>query len=120
MHFCVFCGKDLRRGGDFVQNKDGNLLCKTCVETAEDIFKRKQVADHDPSRKEKGAGKLDLKRIIKDFSPQKIFDSLSEYVIGQEEAKKVLSLAVYNHYKILSLVDSIDVEFEKSNILLFI
>lgn len=115
---CTFCNKDLRRGGDFVQNKDGQLLCKTCVETANDIFKRKTVADRDPERKGSQPGKLNLKGIIKDFSPQKIFDSLSEYIIGQEMAKKVVSLAVYNHYKILSLIDSTDVEFEKSNILL--
>ncbi len=94
------------------------LLCKTCVETAEDIFKRKNASDRDPVKKGATAGKVDLKAILKEYTPQKIYDGLSEYVIGQEAAKKVLSLAVYNHYKILSLIDSTEVEFEKSNILL--
>jgi ATP-dependent Clp protease ATP-binding subunit ClpX len=118
MNFCVFCGKDLRRGGDFVQNKDSALLCKTCVDSAHDIFLRKTVADRDPAKKVQNASKVDLKAIIRDFTPQKIYDHLSEYVIGQEQAKKVISLAVYNHYKVLSLVNQTDIEFEKSNILL--
>lgn len=118
MSYCVFCGKDLRRGGEFVQNRDGMLLCKTCVETAEDIFKRKNASDRDPVKKGATAGKVDLKAILKEYTPQKIYDGLSEYVIGQDAAKKVLSLAVYNHYKILSMIDATDVEFEKSNILL--
>ncbi|HEY9068997.1 MAG TPA: ATP-dependent Clp protease ATP-binding subunit ClpX, partial [Candidatus Ozemobacteraceae bacterium] len=118
MSYCVFCGKDLRRGGEFVQNRDGMLLCKTCVETAEDIFKRKNASDRDPVRKGATAGKVDLKAILNEYTPRKIYDGLSEYVIGQDAAKKVLSLAVYNHYKILSMIDATDVEFEKSNILL--
>jgi len=119
MYLCIFCGKDLRRGGDFVQNRDGALLCKTCVDTAEDIFRRKSAADKDPKRQLTAlGGKLDIKKILKEFSPKRIFDELSEYIIGQDSAKKVVSLAVYNHYKILSLLNSTDVEFEKSNILL--
>lgn len=118
MSFCVFCSKDLRRGGDFVQNRDGQLLCKTCTESAQDIFKRKAAMDKDADKKVGKAGKLDLQGLIKKYSPQKIYDALSEYVIGQDSAKKVVSLAVYNHYKILSLIDTDEVEFEKSNILL--
>ncbi|NLI75450.1 MAG: ATP-dependent Clp protease ATP-binding subunit ClpX [Candidatus Riflebacteria bacterium] len=118
MSFCVFCGKDLRKGGDFVQSRDGLLLCKTCVDTAEDIFRRKNARDKTSLVKEGGKGTIDLKKLVKDYSPKRIFDALSDYVVGQETAKKVISLAVYNHYKILSLIDSTDVEFEKSNILL--
>lgn len=118
MNSCIFCGKDLTRGGDFVQNRDGSLLCKTCVDTAQDIFSRKTAADRDPLKKGAKAGKVDFERIVKEHTPRKIYDHLSEYVIGQDAAKKVLSLAVYNHYKILSIAESSDVEFEKSNILL--
>ncbi len=118
MSFCVFCGKDLRKGGDFVQSRDGLLLCKTCVDTAEDIFRRKNARDKASLVKEGGKGSIDLKKLVKDYSPKRIYDALSDYVVGQETAKKVISLAVYNHYKILSLIDSTDVEFEKSNILL--
>lgn len=119
MNNCIFCGKDLRRGGDFVQNRDGHLLCKTCVDTAGDIFKRKSASDRDPVRPgQEPSTKVNFKTIIKQYTPKRLYDALSEYVIGQEIAKKVISLAVYNHYKVLSLIDSTDVEFEKSNILL--
>ncbi|MBF0503334.1 MAG: ATP-dependent Clp protease ATP-binding subunit ClpX [Candidatus Riflebacteria bacterium] len=118
MNICIFCGKDLRRGGDFVQNRDNHLLCKTCVDTASDIFKRKTASDRDPIKKGAGPVKQDIKTIIKKYTPQRLYSDLSEYVVGQDAAKKVISLAVYNHYKMLSLIDETDVEFEKSNILL--
>ncbi|NCB40761.1 MAG: AAA family ATPase, partial [Erysipelotrichia bacterium] len=118
MSYCVFCGKDLRKGGDFVRNTDGVLLCKSCVSTATDVFVRKNASQQNAVQSGDQPNKVNLKQIVKDYSPRKIFDALSEYVIGQETAKKVISLAVYNHYKILSMIDDSDVEFEKSNILL--
>ena len=118
MSYCVFCGKDLRKGGDFVKNTDGALLCKSCVSTASDIFVRKDTSVKGSLKAGDQPNKVNLKQIVRDYSPKKIFDALSEYVIGQETAKKVISLAVYNHYKILSMIDESDVEFEKSNILL--
>ena len=118
MTYCFFCGKDLRKGGDFVRNTEGMLLCKSCVSTAMDIFKRKDVSERGYAKEEDTPGKVNLHKIVNEFTPKKIYDALSEYVIGQETAKKVISLAVYNHYKILSLINETDVEFEKSNILL--
>lgn len=119
MSYCFFCGKDLRRGGDFVKNQDGTILCKSCVSSASEIFTRKDAAERSGyAQNANTSGKVDIHKIVKDFSPRKIFDSLSEYVIGQTTAKKVISLAVYNHYKILSMINDSDVEFEKSNILL--
>ena len=119
MTYCFFCGKDLRRGGDFVRNTEGMLLCKSCVNTAMDIFRRKDVSEKGYTKEDSDIpGKVNLNKIVKEFTPKKIYDALSEYVIGQETAKKVISLAVYNHYKILSLINETDVEFEKSNILL--
>ncbi len=118
MSTCIFCGKDLRRGGDFVRNTDGVLLCKSCVSTATDIFLRKDASQKNPVQAGDQQNKVNLQQIVRDYSPRKIFDALSEYVIGQETAKKVISLAVYNHYKILSMINDTDVEFEKSNILL--
>ncbi|MBP5468476.1 MAG: AAA family ATPase, partial [Candidatus Riflebacteria bacterium] len=94
------------------------LLCKSCVSTAMDIFKRKDVSERGYVKEEDTPGKVNLHKIVNEFTPKKIYDALSEYVIGQETAKKVISLAVYNHYKILSLINETDVEFEKSNILL--
>lgn len=118
MSYCVFCGKDLRKGGDFVKNTDGALLCKSCVSAAGDIFVRKDASQKGSVQSGEQPNKVDLKKIVRQYSPKKIFDALSEYVIGQETAKKVISLAVYNHYKILSMIDDSDIEFEKSNILL--
>lgn len=114
MSYCFFCGKDLRRGGDFVKNQDGTILCKSCVSSASEIFTRKDAAERSGyAQNANTSGKVDIHKIVKDFSPRKIFDSLSEYVIGQTTAKKVISLAVYNHYKILSMINDSDVEFEK-------
>jgi|GEM_PF-4781455 len=48
MSNCFFCGKDLRRGGDFVRNTDGVMLCKNCVSTATDIFLRKDTSQKGP------------------------------------------------------------------------
>ncbi len=118
MNNCFFCGKDLRRGGDFVRNTDGVLLCKSCVSTATDIFVKKDASQKGSVQAGEQSNKVNLQQIVREYSPRKIFDALSEYVIGQETAKKVISLAVYNHYKILSMIDDSDVEFEKSNILL--
>jgi ATP-dependent Clp protease ATP-binding subunit ClpX len=118
MSYCVFCGKDLRRGGDFVKNTDGVILCKTCVSTASDIFLRKDASLKNAPGAASSPGKVDLHQIVREYSPRKIYNALSDYVIGQETAKKVISLAVYNHYKILSMINDTDVEFEKSNILL--
>ena len=100
MSYCVFCGKDLRKGGDFVRNTEGALLCKSCVSTAGDIFVRKDASVKNSLKSGDQPNKVDLKKIVREYSPRKIFDALSEYVIGQETAKKVISLAVYNHYKI--------------------
>jgi ATP-dependent Clp protease ATP-binding subunit ClpX len=118
MSYCVFCGKDLRKGGDFVRNTEGVVLCKSCVNTAGEIFVRKNASMQNSVAAGDQPNKVNLKQIVREYSPKKIFDALSEYVIGQETAKKVISLAVYNHYKILSMIDESDVEFEKSNILL--
>ena len=119
MTYCFFCGKDLRKGGDFVRNTEGMLLCKSCVSTAMDIFRRKDASEQGYAKANADIpGKVNLHKIVNEFTPKKIYDALSEYVIGQETAKKVISLAVYNHYKILSLINETDVEFEKSNILL--
>jgi len=121
---CVFCGKDVRLGGEFVKNQIGNCLCKTCISSSQEMFKRKEVAETDPNTKTKeelSASQFDDKnfqQLMQDFSPEVIFDALSEYVIGQNDAKEALAVAVYNHYKILSLANFHDIEFEKSNILM--
>lgn len=102
---CSFCGKSEME----VQNlivQEGASICDNCVRACEDILARDRIEE---SRKEE--------RLL---TPQEIKDRLDEYVIGQNEAKTILSVAVHNHYKRVFYADSLgkDVEIEKSNILL--
>ena len=119
---CVFCGKDVRMGGDFVKNQVGNCLCNSCIETSSDMFKRKKVAEGSANQSgkqvETNIDVEDFNTLVDLYSPEDIFNQLSDYVIGQEEAKEALSVAVHNHYKILAMAKNEDLEFEKSNILL--
>ena len=86
--------------------QDGASICDNCVKACGEIIARDRL-----ERPENG-GKL--------LSPQEIKDKLDEYVIGQNEAKKILSVAVHNHYKRVFYASALgqDVELEKSNILL--
>ena len=87
-------------------------ICADCVKLAEDYLK-------DFERESRGsAGKLG--KVENEYKPMDIHAYLNEYVIGQDRAKKLLSVAVYNHYKRLNnnLEDSSDLELEKSNVLI--
>ena len=102
---CSFCGKsDLEVRNLIVQ--DGASICENCVRACEEIISRDQM---EASRQDD--------RLL---APQEIKARLDEYVIGQDEAKKILSVAVHNHYKRVFYADVLgkDVELEKSNILL--
>lgn len=119
---CVFCGKDVRMGGDFVKNQVGNCLCKSCITTAGDMFRKKDTAESDPNQ---SGNKVDaaidvqnFQELVKNYSPEEIYKQLSDYVIGQDDAKEALAVAVYNHYKILAMAQDDKIEFEKSNILI--
>ena len=79
-----------------------------------DITGSRQRIKKKSSKKEKKEPVIDIKKIP---APHKIKEQLDEYVIGQEQAKKVMSVAVYNHYKRIASVDN-DVEIEKSNVLM--
>lgn len=111
---CMFCGRSERDVPFLLQGIDG-FICSDCVELAHNYL---EDALGGPSNKEgKSLGRLDsLKK------PVEIKEFLDEYVIGQDRAKKMLAVAVYNHYKRINhnLVDKPDdgVELEKSNILL--
>ena len=111
---CMFCGRSERDVPFLLQGIDG-FICSDCVELAHNYL---EDALGGASNKEgKSLGRLDsLKK------PVEIKEFLDEYVIGQERAKKMLAVAVYNHYKRINhnLVDKPDdgVELEKSNILL--
>ncbi len=105
---CSFCGRPESEVNFMIRGLYG-AICDDCIVQANRIL-QEQTKEKDR--------KVHLER-FKELKPKKIKEFLDQYVIGQEEAKKVLSVAVYNHYKRLysNLLDS-DVEIEKSNVLL--
>jgi ATP-dependent Clp protease ATP-binding subunit ClpX len=104
--YCSFCGKSQHEVRKLIAGPSV-FICDECVELCNDII-REEMQDQSPA----GTSKLP--------KPREINDILDEYVIGQEGAKKVLSVAVYNHYKRLEASQSSNqgVELAKSNILL--
>jgi len=107
---CSFCGRDRRSVHVLIAGISGHI-CENCVEQASQII----------SEEMKKQGKLDLGS-MKLMKPVEIKKFLDQYVIGQDEAKKYLAVAVYNHYKRLMQPKQSkredDVEIEKSNIIL--
>ncbi|MEC0372354.1 ATP-dependent protease ATP-binding subunit ClpX [Paenibacillus chibensis] len=102
---CSFCGKSQEQVRKLVAGP-GVYICDECIELCTEIVEEELGHDEE----------LDLKDIPK---PKEICDILDQYVIGQEQAKKSLSVAVYNHYKRINTGSKIeDVELQKSNILL--
>ncbi|MRI62617.1 ATP-dependent Clp protease ATP-binding subunit ClpX [Ornithobacterium rhinotracheale] len=106
---CTFCGRTQDEVELLISGIHGNI-CDQCVEQAYNMLEADGVFKHN---KKESQLDFDLK------SPKEIKAALDEYVIGQEEAKKILSVAVYNHYKRLGqTIGEDEVEIEKSNILL--
>ena len=104
---CSFCGKSAKQVRKMIAGLNNTYICDECVELCQEIF------DEEMGGENSGSEVSDI-HLLK---PKEIKDFLDEYVIGQDEAKKVLSVAVYNHYKrITSKVRDIDVQ--KSNILM--
>ncbi|MHC4722057.1 MAG: ATP-dependent Clp protease ATP-binding subunit ClpX, partial [Planctomycetota bacterium] len=106
---CSFCGRSKRQVDAFVEGPGGVFICPECIDLCYDIVRQER-------KRSQGVG-MALKDMPK---PRKIKEFLDQYVIGQEHAKKCLSVAVHNHYKRLAHTDTedSDVEIEKSNILL--
>ncbi len=108
MDKCSFCGRAKKDTNVLIAGLSGHI-CDSCVEQAHSILEEEMGHK---------AGNLDLGK-VKLLKPKEIKAFLDEYVIGQEEAKKYLSVAVYNHYKrLLQKKDEEDIEIEKSNIIL--
>ncbi|MBK7882822.1 MAG: ATP-dependent Clp protease ATP-binding subunit ClpX [Chitinophagaceae bacterium] len=107
---CSFCGRNRDEVKILIAGQDGHI-CENCVEHAQEIIAQELVATTD-SKGTAPAHKLTIKK------PVEIKKFLDEYVIGQDEAKKVLAVAVYNHYKRLNQKIDNDVEIEKSNIVM--
>ncbi len=107
---CSFCGRPKSQTQYLISGLDA-LICENCIDQAYRIINEDQTADAGKNTTFDFAGKL--------YKPAEIKKHLDQYVIGQDEAKKVLSVAVYNHFKRLMHKNKTnDVELEKSNILL--
>lgn len=104
---CSFCGKPSINGKQMIAGPDGVYICEDCVEVC-----KVQVVE--------GRAKSNRGAVVKLLKPAEIKNRLDEYIIGQEKAKRVLSVAVYNHYKRINMSSQIadEVELEKSNVLL--
>ena len=105
---CSFCHKTQDQVRKLIAGPDGVYICDECVDICAEIIEEED---------EESQGLEPLQ--IKLLKPAQIKEFLDDYVIGQEDAKKVLSVAVYNHYKrVMARDDSDDVELQKSNILM--
>lgn len=130
---CTFCGKTPDQVNAMISGPDGIFICDECISLSAEAMMadlnlrglESDALNHvlqvtadvdDNDRSDSGAPVLENLP-----TPRELFEQLSEHVVGQEEAKRALSVAVYNHYKRVSLgeaADSGDVELAKSNIML--
>ena len=107
---CSFCGKTQNQAGRLIAG-NGAYICDECIQLCMSII----ADDVDEPMKEAESPELRFESLPK---PADIKANLDEYIVGQERAKTVLSVAVYNHYKRILYAGSNDVELQKSNILL--
>lgn len=106
---CSFCGKPREKVKTLVAGPNGLHICDECISICQDILKEDKIADS-----------TDEIQLLK---PHEIKNELDKYIIGQDKAKKVLAVAVYNHYKRVNMVskgkkDKDQTEIDKSNVIL--
>jgi ATP-dependent Clp protease ATP-binding subunit ClpX len=106
---CSFCGRGENEIQRLIAGPEGVFICNECVELCRDILEGEAPRAGAPALTLTGRPNL---------SPHEIYARLDEYVVGQEQAKRVLSVAVYNHYKRIANRGAHAVELDKSNILL--
>ena len=109
--FCAFCGKTEKQVWALIESPTGIFICDSCVLKCNGII----VEDLENAINTAGGERLSLSNLPK---PREIKQRLDDYIIGQDRAKKALSVAVYNHYKRILQKSDNDVEIQKSNILL--
>ena len=105
---CSFCGKTESQVLKLLKGPNGVYICDACVELCSEIIEEELSEDEN----------LFVEDEINLLKPEEIKHFLDDYVIGQENAKKALSVAVYNHYKRILAEPDLDVELQKSNVLL--
>lgn len=105
---CSFCNKTQDMVRKMISGQDGAYICDECISLCTEILEEEMEDEENE----------EVKSSINLLKPIQIKEFLDEYVIGQEEAKKVLSVAVYNHYKRVTADKDLDVELQKSNIIM--
>ena len=107
---CSFCNKTQSQVRKLIAGPNGAYICDECIDVCAEIIE--EEFEYDDRRHWNPFADINL------LKPEEIKDFLDEYVIGQDEAKKVLSVAVYNHYKRIMAQKDLGVELNKSNILM--
>ncbi len=110
MHYrCSFCNKGQEEVRRLIAGPNSVYICDECVQLCREIIEEEEPSTSAP---EPGPARIP--------TPRELYDQLNQYVIGQDQAKKILSVAVYNHYKRINagLQAESDVELQKSNILM--
>ena len=109
---CSFCGKSQQQVRKLIAGPNGAFICDECIDICSEIIEE-ELMDFDATEDD-GVSSADINLT----SPMEMKKFLDDYVIGQDEAKKVLSVAVYNHYKRITKGKDLDVELQKSNVLM--
>ncbi|MCM1257887.1 MAG: ATP-dependent Clp protease ATP-binding subunit ClpX [Roseburia sp.] len=107
---CSFCGKSQEQVRKLIAGPNGAYICDVCVDICAEIIEEEFAKDEEDEEQ--------VEEQINLLKPEELKSFLDEYVIGQDNAKKVLSVAVYNHYKRILAGTDLDVELQKSNILM--
>ena len=108
---CSFCGKSQGQVRKLIAGPKGAYICDECVDICAEIIEEE-------FENEEEAGTAEETEQINLLKPEELKAFLDDYVIGQDQAKKVLSVAVYNHYKRIMAGDDLGVDLQKSNILM--
>ncbi|MCH3944198.1 MAG: AAA family ATPase, partial [Atopobiaceae bacterium] len=117
---CSFCGKTRDQVRKLIQGPGGVYICDECITACSDIISEADAEEAKATDEAQADPKLPIKSLP---TPHELYDELSQYVMGQEAAKRAMSVAVYNHYRrIMSgsagQAQGDEVELAKSNILL--